>query len=254
MEFQSRLLNEIRDRSTSIFSIDNTSLFSKYTQVRHKLSTYILKNLSLFQISDRLREFRMPTPESSRVGPYLIAVCILAPLVCLLLILLCCYALCSNKRRSNWFENTLLEENEKQTTIRFTVTQADDSETECIDTWGDSRRKRVRFQPLSAIVEVLKGLKKLTTRFKSLGDPEAVLQNGNKTEWIVCSRRSMGSSPSSPVHEPVEEKFWVPPAVVDRKRAQSLVPTPCHDSEDGRCCFYLFFVYLIFVKYSFQNE
>lgn len=48
----------------------------------------------------------------------------------------------------------------------------------------------------------------------------------------------MGSSPSSPSRD-VSEKFWVPPAVLERKRAQSLVPTvPHHDSEDGKTfCF-----------------
>ncbi|XP_069121799.1 synaptotagmin-1-like isoform X1 [Argopecten irradians] len=42
----------------------------------------------------------------------------------------------------------------------------------------------------------------------------------------------MGSSPSSPVRD-VTEKFWVPPAVIERKRAQSLVPALSHhDSDD----------------------
>ena len=181
-------------------------------------------------------------------NPYLIAVCVLAPLASVLLILLCIYALCSKQRSSNWFENSLLEENTRQTTVRFTVTQADDSDTECgIDTLKSRTTKRgkgARFQPLTAIVEVLKGLRKLTTRIKSLADRDAALQNDEQTtEWIVCSRRSMGSSPSSPVHEGIEEKFWVPPAVVDRKRAQSLVPTTCNDSEDGMYTFLLIFYY-----------
>lgn len=191
------------------------------------------QNLSL--ISDPVSTTStMRGPEGS-TSPYLIAVSVLAPLATLLLILLCIYALCSNKRRANWYENSLLEEKEKQTTVRFTVTQAD-GETECSDSINDRKRKagkRVRFQPITSIVEVLKGLRKLTTRFKSLGDRDAAVQNGHTTEWIVCSRKSMGSSPSSPVHEPAEEKFWVPPAVVDRKRAQSLVPAVYNDSEDG---------------------
>jgi hypothetical protein len=45
-----------------------------------------------------------------------------------------------------------------------------------------------------------------------------------KTGWMPVSRK-MGSSPSSPTRD-VSEKFWVPPAVLERKRAQSLVPNP----------------------------
>ena len=45
----------------------------------------------------------------------------------------------------------------------------------------------------------------------------------------------MGSTPSSPNRD-VSEKFWVPPAVLERKRAQSLVPTLTNrDSDDGKC-------------------
>lgn len=187
----------------------------------------------------------MADPEN-KDSPYLIAVCVLTPVAAVSLVLFFVYALCLPKRRSNWYENTLLEEKQRQTTIRFTVTQADDSETESVhggrDKIGefaycgersDLSEKKVKWQPTTSIVEVLRGLRKLTTRFKSLGERDTALQNGNTTDWIVCTRKRMGSSPSSPVHESVEEKFWVPPAVVDRKRAQSLVPTICHDSEDG---------------------
>ncbi|KAK3599268.1 hypothetical protein CHS0354_012878 [Potamilus streckersoni] len=42
----------------------------------------------------------------------------------------------------------------------------------------------------------------------------------------------MGSSPSNPAYEP-DEKFWVPPNVIERKRAKSLVPTVSrNDSEE----------------------
>lgn len=52
--------------------------------------------------------------------------------------------------------------------------------------------------------------------------------------------RKMGSSPSSPVRD-VTEKFWVPPAVLERKRAQSLIPNISHhgDSDDGKSLFHL---------------
>lgn len=52
-------------------------------------------------------------------------------------------------------------------------------------------------------------------------------------EWLQ-SVRKMGSSPSSPVAD-ASEKFWVPPGVLERKRAQSLVPTLSRQgSDDGQ--------------------
>jgi hypothetical protein len=66
-----------------------------------------------------------------------------------------------------------------------------------------------------------------------------------KTGWMPVSRK-MGSSPSSPTRD-VSEKFWVPPAVLERKRAQSLVPTvPHHDSDDGK--FFLLFSFFFFTN------
>ncbi|KAL4230229.1 hypothetical protein ACF0H5_010615 [Mactra antiquata] len=42
----------------------------------------------------------------------------------------------------------------------------------------------------------------------------------------------MGSSPSSPVLDSSDGKFWVPTAVAERKRAQSLIPMTHQDSDD----------------------
>ena len=98
------------------------------------------------------------------------------------------------------------------------------------------------------ILEVLKGLRKLTTRLKSSSERDQNCNEEPKTEWIVYSRKRMGSSPGSPCHEAGEEKFWVPPAVADRKRAQSLIPTTTQDSEDGTCnnaIVVYFYVYII---------
>ncbi|XP_025112828.1 synaptotagmin-like protein 5 isoform X2 [Pomacea canaliculata] len=49
-------------------------------------------------------------------------------------------------------------------------------------------------------------------------------------EWLQ-SMRKMGSSPSSPVAD-ASEKFWVPPAVLERKRAQSLIPALSRQGSD----------------------
>lgn len=95
-------------------------------------------------------------------------------------------------------------------------------------------------------MEVLKGLKKFTGRFKSTAERN-LNEDENKTDLIVCSRKRVVSSPSSPVHEMTDDTFWVPPEMIHRKRAQSLVPTIQNDSEEdsssgtltppSMCCF-----------------
>ena len=57
-----------------------------------------------------------------------------------------------------------------------------------------------------------------------------------KSEWLFGGRK-MGSSPSSPTAPTADasERFWVPPHLVERKRAQSLVPQLSrNDSDEGR--------------------
>ncbi|XP_045191716.2 synaptotagmin-1-like [Mercenaria mercenaria] len=166
--------------------------------------------------------------ESKENANYLIAIYIAAPIATVVLLLACVYVYCYRRSRLNWYEKYLLEEHQRQSAAG-TTENAGSSNKRGIT--GVTRNKNYRrrncfgnLKPLKPIVEVIKSLKKLTTRLKSSSE------NGsrdceNKTEWIVCSRKRMGSSPSSPVHDPAEEKFWVPPAVLDRKRAQSLIPT-----------------------------
>lgn len=168
---------------------------------------------------------------------YLIVAYILIPAVLVVLFLALLYVFCSKRYKLNWYEKVLLEENTSK------QEQCDVDVLTVSNIGGKSdriRKKRIRFQtPKSsrwtAIVEVLKSWKqKFTGRVKTSPGPDTQ-ENERTTEWIYCSRKGLGSSTSSPIIESSDEKFWVPPAVLDRKRAQSLVPTvPHNDSEEGR--------------------
>lgn len=138
----------------------------------------------------------------------------------------------------NWYEKSLLEEDERHWDTRTSEnagSSGSGGNTYVTRGYNGHRRKYSgNIKRPKIIVEVIKSLKKLTTRLKSSGEKDA-RGHEHKTEWIVCSRKGMGSSPSSPVRDLTEETFWVPPTVLDRKRAQSLVPTTTqHDSEEGK--------------------
>lgn len=177
--------------------------------------------------------------ENKKYGDYLIALYIAAPIALVLLLLVCVYVYCYRRSRLTWYEKYLLEEQKRQSAAETSESAGSGASIRrgiIGVTRNKKARKRIYFgdsKPVKPIVEVIKSLKKLTTRLKSSGENGAK-ECENTTEWIVCSRKRMGSSPSSPVHDPTEEKFWVPPAVLDRKRAQSLVPTTTQtESEEG---------------------
>jgi hypothetical protein len=177
--------------------------------------------------------------ENKKYADYLIVVYIAAPIATVLLLLVCVYVYCYRRSRLTWYEKYLLEEQQRQSSAGTSESAGSSGSTRrgiIGVTRSKKSSKRIYFKdskPIQPIVEVIKSLKKLTTRLKSSGE-NGSKECENKTEWIVCSRKRMGSSPSSPVHDPAEEKFWVPPAVLDRKRAQSLVPTTTQaESEEG---------------------
>lgn len=170
---------------------------------------------------------------------YWIVVFITAPVATTLFFLAIVYIYCTRRSRLNWYEKALLDDDDERQCDAGTPEHAGSSNS-CEYSGvsraysGRSRNYSGNIKRPKAIVEVIKSLKKLTTRLKSSGEKEP-RDHENKTEWIVCSRKGMGSSPSSPVRDPAEETFWVPPTVLDRKRAQSLVPTTTqHDSEEGK--------------------
>ena len=173
---------------------------------------------------------------------YLIVAYIIIPIILVVLFLALLYVFCSKRYKLNWYEKVLLEENTSEQQQRGV-----DILTET-NIAGKSNRtartkKHIRFQTppksdhYTAIVEVLKSWKqKFTGRIKTSPGPALSHDNERTTEWIYCSRKGLGSSTSSPIIEGSDEKFWVPPTVLDRKRAQSLVPTvPHNDSEEGTC-------------------
>ena len=176
---------------------------------------------------------------------YLIVAYIIIPIVLVVLFLALLYVFCSKRYKLNWYEKVLLEENTSELKQRDVDILTETN----IAGKGNrtTRKKRIRFQTpksdrYTAIVEVLKSWKqKFTGRIKTSPGPNTH-ENERTTEWIYCSKKGLGSSTSSPIIEGSDEKFWVPPAVLDRKRAQSLVPTvPHNDSEEGMCDIYHLF-------------
>ncbi|XP_076091601.1 synaptotagmin-6-like isoform X2 [Mytilus galloprovincialis] len=141
---------------------------------------------------------------AERQPDYLIVAYIVVPTTILILLLLLLYVTCSKRFRLNWYERFLLEE--KSSDKKF------------------SEAKNIKLPPKASVTNVLSAI--------GVGKERRYSKVHFKTEWMPVSRK-MGSSPSSPTRD-VSEKFWVPPAVLERKRAQSLVPTvPHHDSDDG---------------------
>ncbi|XP_067660988.1 synaptotagmin-1-like [Haliotis asinina] len=125
---------------------------------------------------------------------YLIAVYACIPAVLLALVIVLLYVFCSKRYRLNWYERTLLEER-------------------CTDQVSPLLR---RDQANSFMSGTAKG--------------RGIRAGSLKTEWLLNVRK-MGSSPSSPTAD-ASEKFWVPPTVIERKRAQSLVPSLSRNDSD----------------------
>ncbi|XP_050389642.1 synaptotagmin-5 [Patella vulgata] len=128
----------------------------------------------------------------SSTSGYLIAVYIVVPAVVILLAVLLLYIYCTKRHRLNWYQKTLLEEYDNGT-----------------------------LGPLLS-----EGSKAGLMSGKGRGMRSSSL----KTEWMIYVKK-MGSSPSSPTND-TSEKFWVPPAVLERKRAQSLVPSLSRQDSD----------------------
>lgn len=154
---------------------------------------------------------------AERQPDYLIVVYIVVPTTVLILLLLLLYVTCSKRFRLNWYERFLLEENT--------------TDKKC------SEAKNIKLLPSASVTSILSAI--------GVSKEKRHSKVHFKIGWMPVSRK-MGSSPSSPTRD-VSEKFWVPPAVLERKRAQSLVPTvPHHDSDDGK--FFVLFTFFFFTN------
>ncbi|XP_052790353.1 synaptotagmin-5-like isoform X1 [Mya arenaria] len=72
---------------------------------------------------------------------------------------------------------------------------------------------------------LMKGLSKITNKFvPKTNDSKGgdhVVDDEEKTEWIIYSRNRMGSGPISPIPEYGEERFWVPATIWERTRSHT---------------------------------
>ncbi|XP_041369848.1 synaptotagmin-5-like [Gigantopelta aegis] len=146
-------------------------------------------------------------------GPpaYLIAVFAGVPAVILFLALLALFILCSKRYRLNWYERTLLEEDTADQTGPLL-----------------SKGPRASLFQKGGLFGGCKG--GLMSGGGGNRGGRGARTGSVKSEWLF-SVRKMGSSPSSPTSD-ASEKFWVPPHVIERKRAQSLVPSLSRNDSD----------------------
>ncbi|XP_074654722.1 synaptotagmin-5-like [Tubulanus polymorphus] len=143
------------------------------------------------------------SPIYSSIPGYLLALYIVIPLVVLCLALLVMFLCCSKRYRLNWFERSLL--------------QHDDEEIRRIN--KPSPVYSNTSSPRLSIASIRRGSQQ---KYGPLLTPN-IFAYGN-----------MGSNPSTPQNtdgesEQGSEQFWVPPDVVRKKRAQSLVATLMHN-------------------------
>ena len=143
-----------------------------------------------------------PAPE---IAPYLVALYITIPIVVIVMMVTVCYLCCSRRYRLNWFERHRLEEEGSQ---KF----ESDSEKEhfahrysILSLSSDRRKSSVKYVPLLS-------------------------------ELAQATSSTAATSPTTPLADSISIKsdtFWVPPEVVEKKRAQSLIPQLVYSREEG---------------------
>ncbi|XP_064649839.1 synaptotagmin-5-like isoform X2 [Lineus longissimus] len=145
----------------------------------------------------------------SDLPSYLIAVYVLIPVIVFVLLVILIYICCSKRFRLNWFERSLLDHQEECQRINCVSSHSPSSHTAPRLSCGSLRRTSLKYGPLIA-----------TPRTSMGSNPSHASTPGGTND--------AQSSDSS-------ENFWVPPDVVKKKRAQSLVAAMLHqESDEGK--------------------
>ncbi|XP_064649842.1 synaptotagmin-5-like isoform X5 [Lineus longissimus] len=142
----------------------------------------------------------------SDLPSYLIAVYVLIPVIVFVLLVILIYICCSKRFRLNWFERSLLDHQEECQRINCVSSHSPSSHTAPRLSCGSLRRTSLKYGPLIA-----------TPRTSMGSNPSHASTPGGTND--------AQSSDSS-------ENFWVPPDVVKKKRAQSLVAAMLHQESD----------------------
>lgn len=174
---------------------------------------------------------------------YLIAVYIILPMVILALILTLMYVYCSKRFRLNWFEKSLLEEHRGYNSVTTRTADYDrySDERECSKPHRTVQFKD-SYEELTTNTSVTDVSGLLSRTGKVAGSRQEQRRGSLTTEWMFGTTRLGSASPTSSSND-ISEKFWVPPTILERKRAQSLVTSSlCHqDSEEGKFELFLSF-------------
>ncbi len=164
----------------------------------------------------------------------MIATYVILPAIVVILAVIVLYYCCSRKYRINWFERTLLEAHEER-----------DSEKEYINPGASSSRSGGAGAGLAPDQESLFHRSSIgnethkserswstttTSSIPSISHPGGAskypynpLMEPPVAHHVPTVLSPFPSTPSS--DKSSEHAFWVPPAVLEKKRAQSLVPT-----------------------------
>ena len=155
----------------------------------------------------------------------MIAIYVIVPAVILIVVVILVYFCCSRKYRLNWFERTLLEAHDERDSEKEYINPATAStSTGVVQDHGSLHRCSVQ--------SVRTQSSDRSSSIPSISHPFA----GPQPPPLITSKYSpliepphippvISSHPSTPSSEKSgEQQFWVPPAILQKKRAQSLVP------------------------------
>ena len=173
----------------------------------------------------------------------MIAIYVIVPAVILILLLILVYFCCSRKYRLNWFERTLLEAHGERDSEKEYINPVGGSSStgpvldhgslhrssiQSVQTQNSDRSSSITSASIPSISHPLAGPQPpplVSTKYCPLIEPPHIPP--------VISSRS--STPTSEKSQSSEQQFWVPPTVLQKKRAKSLVPQMVQpqDSEDS---------------------
>ena len=171
----------------------------------------------------------------------MIAIYVIVPsVIFIVVVILVCFC-CSRKYRLNWFERTLLEAHEKRDSEKEYINPATAStSTGVVQDHGSLHRcsvHSVRTQSSDRSSSITSG--SIPSISHPLAGPQPPPLTTSKYSPLIEPPHIppvISSHPSTPSSEKSgEQQFWVPPAILQKKRAQSLVPQllqPQESTED----------------------
>ncbi len=161
-------------------------------------------------------------------GSNLIALYVIVPAVVFLLVIVVLYYCCSRKYRLNWFERTLLEASEEKTSEKEYINPptASTSAGPALD-HGSMHRTSIQSHKSDRSSSVTSTGIPFISHPLAASQPPALISAKYSPLFephFPPMANAYPTSPSSDKSSISEQQFWVPPAVLQKKRAQSLVP------------------------------